>query len=114
MTGHGRKFTGIAADFADRAAVERLAAPPGGHAVDILVNNAGTIERAPAADHPLDGWDHVLEVEPVQPVRADPAIAPRDARPRARKGDLHGVAAELPGRHQRARLRRGEVRASPD
>ena len=33
-----------------------------------------------------------------------------DARARPRQDHLHRVAAELPGRHQRARLRRGEVR----
>jgi 2-deoxy-D-gluconate 3-dehydrogenase len=62
VTGHGRMFTGIATDFADRAAVQRLAGRLEGTRVDILVNNAGTIERAPAADHPLDAWDRVLEV----------------------------------------------------
>ena len=31
-------------------------------AIDILVNNAGTIARTPAADHPDDSWDRVLEV----------------------------------------------------
>ena len=30
--------------------------------VDILINNAGTISRVPAAEHPDDLWDHVLEV----------------------------------------------------
>ena len=30
--------------------------------IDILVNNAGTIGRVPAADHPDELWDHVLEV----------------------------------------------------
>ena len=30
--------------------------------MDILVNNAGTIERAPAAEHPLEMWDRVLAV----------------------------------------------------
>jgi 2-deoxy-D-gluconate 3-dehydrogenase len=30
--------------------------------VDILVNNAGTILRKPAAEHPDDYWDTVLEV----------------------------------------------------
>jgi 2-deoxy-D-gluconate 3-dehydrogenase len=62
VTGHGRTFTGIATDFADRAAVQRLADDLADTRVDILVNNAGTIERAPAADHPLDAWDRVLEV----------------------------------------------------
>lgn len=62
VTAHGRSFTGIAADFADRAAVEDLAGRLSETSVDILVNNAGTIERAPAVDHPLDAWDRVLEV----------------------------------------------------
>ena len=30
--------------------------------IDILVNNAGTIARAPAAEHPDELWDRVLEV----------------------------------------------------
>ena len=30
--------------------------------LDILVNNAGTIQRAPAAEHPDDMWDDVIEV----------------------------------------------------
>ncbi|MFC7846960.1 SDR family oxidoreductase [Arthrobacter sp. NPDC057388] len=58
----GRKFTAMQADFADRAAVLDLAARLEPMGVNILVNNAGTIERAPAADHPLELWDRVLEV----------------------------------------------------
>ena len=62
VTAHGRRFEAIACDFADVEAVaalgERLADRP----VDILVNNAGTIERAPAADHPLELWDRVIQV----------------------------------------------------
>lgn len=60
----GRKFEAHAVDFADRDAVSTFA-----HAVqyranyiDILVNNAGTIRRAPAVDHALTDWDHVLTV----------------------------------------------------
>lgn len=60
----GRRFTGLRADLADRAAVTDLAvrlndldAP-----VDILVNNAGTIARTPAAQHSDADWDRVLEV----------------------------------------------------
>ena len=30
--------------------------------LDILVNNAGTIRRKPAAEHPDDFWDEVIEV----------------------------------------------------
>jgi 2-deoxy-D-gluconate 3-dehydrogenase len=61
----GRSFTGFSVDFGDREAVlafadqlDALSRP-----VDILVNNAGTIARAPAADHPLELFDHVLEVD---------------------------------------------------
>ncbi|MFD5319042.1 SDR family oxidoreductase [Streptomyces sp. NPDC127098] len=58
----GRAFTGLRVDFADRAAVTELAGRLAGTRVDILVNNAGTIERAPAAHHPLELWDHVIAV----------------------------------------------------
>jgi 2-deoxy-D-gluconate 3-dehydrogenase len=59
----GRAFTAVTADFADRAAVHRLAADLNARGpVDILVNNAGTIARAPAAEHTDDLWDRVLEV----------------------------------------------------
>jgi 2-dehydro-3-deoxy-D-gluconate 5-dehydrogenase len=58
----GRSFTAHQVDFADRAAVTELAAELEAADVDILVNNAGTIERAPAAEHPLDMWDRVLAV----------------------------------------------------
>lgn len=60
----GRKFTGYACDFADRKALyafiqEVKADFP---RIDILVNNAGTIKRKPAAEHPDDYWDKVIEV----------------------------------------------------
>ena len=64
VTALGRKFTGYAVDFSQRPAVYeflsriRQEAP----AIDILVNNAGTILRKPAAEHPDDYWDTVLEV----------------------------------------------------
>jgi len=63
VEGHGRRFSGRQVDFADRAAVIALGEELAGLDVDILVNNAGTIERAPAADHPLEWWDRVLEVD---------------------------------------------------
>ncbi|MBF4992740.1 SDR family oxidoreductase [Arthrobacter gandavensis] len=57
----GRTFEGHAVDFTDRDAVLAF-----GEAVrdrtDILVNNAGTIRRSPAAEHPLEWWDEVLDV----------------------------------------------------
>lgn len=59
---HGRSFEAHAVDFADRDAVVAFADSLRGRRIDILVNNAGTIERAPAAEHPLELWDRVLEV----------------------------------------------------
>jgi len=59
----GRSYEGQAVDFADREAVIALGTELAGRAPDILVNNAGTIERAPAADHPLEWWDRVIEVD---------------------------------------------------
>ena len=61
----GRRFHGYACDLADRQAVygfiERVKqeCPP----VDILVNNAGTILRKPAAEHPDEYWDQVINVD---------------------------------------------------
>lgn len=63
VTAHGRAFTALQTDFADRAAVVDLAARLAVERVDILVNNAGTIERAPAAEHPIEWWDRVIEVD---------------------------------------------------
>jgi 2-deoxy-D-gluconate 3-dehydrogenase len=60
---HGRSFRAHRCDLADRAAVYDLVAEVRREAeVDILVNNAGTIARAPAAEHPDELWDRVLEV----------------------------------------------------
>ena len=63
IRGLGRSFEGRAVDFADRDAVLALGSELAGRAPDILVNNAGTIERAPAAEHPLELWDRVIEVD---------------------------------------------------
>ncbi len=60
----GRSFTGYACDFSDRKAlyafIKQLKADVA--QVDILVNNAGTILREPAAQHPDEYWDKVIEV----------------------------------------------------
>lgn len=59
-----RKFCGYACDFGDRKALYtfirqvRTDFPT----IDILVNNAGTILRKPAAEHPDEYWDRVIEV----------------------------------------------------
>lgn len=57
----GRSFTGHAVNFADRAALKAFAAQMEREPIDILVNNAGTIKRAPAAEHPEEWWDEVIE-----------------------------------------------------
>lgn len=63
ITALGRKFRGYACDFSDREAlhgfIRRL--EEDGVAPDILVNNAGTIMRKPAAEHPDEWWDQVIE-----------------------------------------------------
>lgn len=60
----GRGFKAYQCDFADRQAVYGFieAVKHECPAIDILVNNAGTILRAPAAEHPDDYWDTILEV----------------------------------------------------
>ena len=60
---HNRRFTAYQVDFADRAAVAGLAREVEPRAVDILVNNAGTILRAPAAEHPDELWDEIIDVD---------------------------------------------------
>jgi 2-deoxy-D-gluconate 3-dehydrogenase len=57
----GRSFEGHAVDFRDRDAIAAFGAAVRDRA-DILVNNAGTIRRSPAAEHPLEWWDEVLDV----------------------------------------------------
>ena len=64
VTGLGRRFSPYQCDFGDRRALRafigrvRTDHPE----IDILVNNAGTILREPAADHPEEYWDRVLEI----------------------------------------------------
>ncbi|GGG98986.1 2-deoxy-D-gluconate 3-dehydrogenase [Parapedobacter pyrenivorans] len=60
----GRRFHAYQADFGDRNAlyafIEQVkAAHP---RIDILFNNAGIILRKPAAEHPDDYWDQVIEI----------------------------------------------------
>jgi 2-deoxy-D-gluconate 3-dehydrogenase len=58
----GRRFTPISADFSDRASVENLIKELEPFKIDILVNNAGSIERQPAAEHSIEFWDRILEI----------------------------------------------------
>jgi NAD(P)-dependent dehydrogenase (short-subunit alcohol dehydrogenase family) len=54
----------IAADSAKEADVERLGAEALAKLgkIDILVNNAGATWGSPAADHPLDAWDKLMNL----------------------------------------------------
>lgn len=59
----GRPFHPYQCDFSNREALRAFAARVIADfpAIDILVNNAGTILRKPAAEHPDDYWDKVIE-----------------------------------------------------
>jgi 2-dehydro-3-deoxy-D-gluconate 5-dehydrogenase len=61
----GRKFRGMPCDLGDRQAVRALIATVKRECapIDILVNNGGTILRKPAAEHPDDYWDKILEID---------------------------------------------------
>ncbi|WBL23322.1 SDR family NAD(P)-dependent oxidoreductase [Zunongwangia sp. HRR-M8] len=60
----GKDFTAYQCDFSDRkslyAFIEKAKAE--NPQIDILINNAGTIMRKPAAEHPDEYWDKVIEV----------------------------------------------------
>jgi 2-deoxy-D-gluconate 3-dehydrogenase len=64
VTALGRKCVAIPCDLSDRDAlytfVNKVKDEHG--CPDILINNAGTIMRKPAAEHPDDYWDTVLNV----------------------------------------------------
>lgn len=58
----GRAFEAMTCDLSDAAAVSELADTLRTAEVDILVNNAGTILRAPAAEHPMEWFERVVQV----------------------------------------------------
>jgi 2-deoxy-D-gluconate 3-dehydrogenase len=62
---HGGKFWGYPCDLGNRdelydfiATVKRDCPP-----IDILVNNGGSILRKPAAEHPDEYWDSIIEID---------------------------------------------------
>ncbi|MFN0170831.1 MAG: SDR family oxidoreductase [Bryobacteraceae bacterium] len=61
VTALGRSFRGLACDVSKRTDVYNLLRQLEGARIDILVNNAGTILRKPAAEHPDEWWDQVVE-----------------------------------------------------
>ncbi len=60
----GRKFYAYQADFSNRDSLYQfLEKVKGDHArIDILVNNAGHIMRKPAAEHPDEYWDTIIDI----------------------------------------------------
>ena len=64
VTALGRNFAAYQCDFSDRQALLALTADLSAKGIvpDILINNAGTIKRKPAAEHPSEWWDEVIEV----------------------------------------------------
>jgi 2-dehydro-3-deoxy-D-gluconate 5-dehydrogenase len=60
----GRKFRGYACDFSRRKSVYEMLAKVASEfpVIDILINNAGTVLRKPAAEHPDEYWDEIIEV----------------------------------------------------
>jgi 2-dehydro-3-deoxy-D-gluconate 5-dehydrogenase len=64
VTARGRGFRGYACDFGDRKALYAFIAQVKRDVpvIDILVNNAGTVLRKPAAEHPDEYWDRIMEV----------------------------------------------------
>ena len=60
----GRSFTAYTCDFSDRKSLYQFISEVNSNhpRIDILINNAGTILRKPAAEHPDEMWDKVIEV----------------------------------------------------
>ena len=112
VAARGRRCWTYACDLADRPAVygfvEKVKAecPP----VDILINNGGTILRKPAAEHPDEYWDKIIEID----LSAQFVLAREFGRGMLERGAGkkrgHGIAVELPGRHHGAGIRGGEGR----
>ncbi|WP_212002469.1 2-dehydro-3-deoxy-D-gluconate 5-dehydrogenase KduD [Chitinophaga sp. HK235] len=62
VTALGRSFKAYQCDFSDRASLYAFIGKVQQEVkqIDILVNNAGTILRKPAAEHPDEYWDEVI------------------------------------------------------
>lgn len=60
----GRQFYPYKADLSDRTALATFIAQlkTDFPVIDILINNAGSILRAPAAEHPDEYWDQIIQI----------------------------------------------------
>jgi 2-deoxy-D-gluconate 3-dehydrogenase len=92
----GRRTELFTADLADRAAADQLVADTitAFGQIDILVNNAGIIRRRPAAQHPDDDWDAVIEVNLSNAFRLCRAMG-RHLLDRQQPGKIINVASLL-------------------
>lgn len=65
----GRDFKAYQCDFSDRKDLYRFINEVKSDVgtIDILINNAGTIMRKPAAEHPDEYWDTVMDVNLTAP-----------------------------------------------
>jgi 2-deoxy-D-gluconate 3-dehydrogenase len=96
IAGKGRRSRCVVADLSDRTAQNGLipAVLSEFGRLDILVNNAGICPRMPAADHPDDMWDRVLEVNLTSVFRLSRA-AGRHMLERADGGKIINIASVL-------------------
>ncbi len=64
INARGKKFKSYLSDFSDRESLYGFIRNVKSDfpRIDILVNNAGTILRKPAAEHPDEYWDKVIDV----------------------------------------------------
>ena len=64
VTALGRSFKAYQADLSSRESLYDFVTKvkTENNNIDILINNAGTIMRAPAAEHPDEYWDRVLNI----------------------------------------------------
>jgi NAD(P)-dependent dehydrogenase (short-subunit alcohol dehydrogenase family) len=94
LEGVGVRARAIAADMSQPEAVERVVADTlkASGKVDILVNNAGTTWGAPAADHPLDAWMKVINLNLTSVFLLSQAVARQSMIPR-RSGRIINIAS---------------------
>ena len=106
----GQTFDGNAVDFADRAAVDELGRRLAGEGPTSSSTTPGRSSARPPSNIRGRGGTASSRSTSSSQFVLTQAVAPANARARARQDHLHRLAADLPGRHHRARIHRGEVR----
>ena len=107
VTTLGRRFRGYRCDFGSREAVRDFVDKVNADfpVIDILVNNAGTILRKPAAEHPDEYWDEVIETNLNSQFLLSREIGKRMLERGSGQDHLYGLSPDLSGWHQCAWLR---------